>query len=230
MSGYAQKVGGAVTQFSDTFNRGTLNPLGQNSWTHILQTLIPIANPFTYGTAFCNGASQIVLSGQGNGNAGAIPTILPCTALTYSRLYGQTQFVQGTFQSLLNAVAIAAGLMVNARWDGINGGAQWYGFNFSQTGTPFLETFTVSGGVVGGGVLFTAPAGQVLGDVWRLSFNTSTNTLTLTKNGVVLYSQVQAGGNLLTGGVPGLQMRTANSSAGNCNQVVMSNVSCGLGL
>src|SRR6516165_4696219 len=65
MSGYAQKVGGAVTQFSDTFNRGTLNPLGQNSWTHILQTLIPIANPFTYGTAFCNGASQIVLSGQG---------------------------------------------------------------------------------------------------------------------------------------------------------------------
>jgi hypothetical protein len=112
-------------------------------------------------------------------------------------------------------------------WNGEQG-ASWYGWNWSQSTFPFLEWAQVSGGVFSGAVLFTSGVAQVIGDVIRLSYNVATRTVTVSKNGTQIFQAVDM--NIPATGIPGVQMRTANSFAGNCNQVIISNLTCGLGL
>jgi hypothetical protein len=228
-------LGGAgkppVTRVTDTFARGTLNPPGQVTWMHNVSVILPIINNITFGLAFCNGVNQIVLSNQPNGVISTyFSTLLLCVGLTTSAVYGLKQYCQSTFQGFANAGAFGAcGNMVMGKFDGENGAASWYGIAFRTSGgNPVIERCVIASNILTNTILFTDSVAAVAGDVWRLSFDPSTNTVTGTKNGSVVYSAVD--GSPLSGGIPGYNMRTVLDVSGNGAQIIMSNLDCGLGL
>lgn len=220
----------AVTRVVDSFNRATLNPVGLNTWMHVPFTIIPIANPLISGFAQCPNTGRILLSAQANGGGGAgtyQSTILPCTGLTFSALNGKAQYCQSTFRGFVSGSFTACGNMVMGSWDGISSG-QWYGIVHRNGGLTAVEKASVTGDVLGNTILFTDIA-PVAGDVWRLSFDPSSNTLTATKNGVVVYSAVD-NVSPLTAGIPGYNLRSIGQAAGVTSGVLCSDLDCGLGL
>src|SRR6516162_11099137 len=75
----------AVTSVTDTFGRSTLNPTSSLLWAMVPLIISPSGTNPSIGDPFCNGASQIVLSGVGSTAVGTYySSILPCIGLTFS--------------------------------------------------------------------------------------------------------------------------------------------------
>jgi hypothetical protein len=227
-------LGGAgkppVTFLSDTFARGTLNPVGSMLYAPISSWIVPVINNVIIGLPQCNNTGQILLTTapNGGGTATSVPMLIPCVGLTIPAVFGQQQFAQCTFNSLTNALAIGAGLSIMGSWNNGLGIIQWYGLNFSQATFAQYERVIINGsGVLSVTTLFTDGVAQAPGDVWRISFNPATNTNTVKKNGATVFNAVD--GSPLSGGIPGFQVRVANQTAGVSNSANVGVFSCGIG-
>jgi len=226
-----------VTQISDSCNRGTLNPAsGAPLWQGMQPLLIlPFANPAEIAQATCGAAvdlgnaMSLTSFGSGNGPGVAYPAVMPCLGFTFAAVNGLTQFCQGTFVGKPNGQLMDGGpaIMINHA-NGANGPTTWYQMNYdSGTGTAGVVTCSVSGAVLSENTLFHAGA-TVLGDVWRLSFNVATATLTCSKNGTVVNTQVD--GSPLSGGVPGWAILFHGANGGNFGNCQWRNWVGGIGL
>jgi len=220
----------AVTSFSDTFNRGTLNTSALPSvWVPTALIPVPATPNLNYGNFFATVGPPFglvmaaVLSGTTSSASGSI---MPCYGLTYALVNGKTQFAQATFQQLTASSGIDAAHAIMISNNGQAGGS-WYGMQVHVTD----GSMRVGKNVFSGGVLTQTLAvnfgATTAGDVWRISFNTATNQLVVTKNGTVVSTQTD--GSPLTAGIPGFGMVGLNSAGGSSGSVTMNNFSCGLG-
>ena len=232
MPGYQNKVGGIVTQFSDSFARGTLNPSGLLPWEQTIMAKLPISTPFNVGGYTCNGTNLVASSFGQDAPTYTMPAVLRCSALTYRLVSGQTQHCKCTFIAQ-NAVANSSGPSVLTDVQGVpssNGGC--YGILVIGAGACRLVKMTGGSSTWVENDLVAPIPGITLvnGSIMRISaqVNPGSVFLTVTINGVVATTFTD-NTPLLTG-VPGFFESSISQSAGVPGQVTFGSLQCGLGL
>jgi hypothetical protein len=229
-----------VTLFTDSFNRGQLNPSGVVNWNQIILGIAPRVDNIRCGSYTCgsqvdasNGLNLSVFAAENFSTFN--PSFLQCLALTQTKTWGKQQFAQCTWIGDTGAIACTAGLAVWVDFQGMPAASgACYALCFLNNGHVRLDKLTASSNALTETTLANNIAGGdlVQGNVYRLSVTPGSgqNTLVVTLNGTIINTTIDNVSPLTPSGMPGFGQVLINQSGGTAGfqQVRLGSFGTGL--